>query len=104
MSLLDDYRQEMAQSVSIQSISSNVLYGPTYGTAVVYACQAKSVIKNIKKDDCTDAVSSLQLYLDGHPSILNTAKITYGTANPPILKIQKVFDETGRAYCTIIFT
>jgi hypothetical protein len=104
MSLDDDFVQEMAQSVSIQALSAGGLYGPTYAAAVVYSCYAKQAVKNIRKDDGTDAVSSLQLYMDGHPAILSTAKITYGSATPPILKIQKLYDENGGAYATVIYT
>ena len=104
MSLLDDFRSEMAQTVSIQAVTSTGLYGPVWGTAATYACYVKSRVKNIKDKDGVDAVSSLQIYLDGHPVILDSAKITYGTVSPPILKIEKRFDERGGMYCTIIYT
>lgn len=104
MSLIDDFRQEMAQSVSIQAVAGHDGYSPSYGTAVVYACYVKQAVKNIRKEDGTEAVSTLQIYLDGHPAILSTAKITYGSVTPLVLKIEKRFDEEGGAYSTIIYT
>jgi hypothetical protein len=104
MSLAQDFKDEMAQSVSIQAVAGHDGYSPSYGTAVVYACYVKQAVKNIRKDDGTEVVSTLQIYLDGHPAILSTAKITYGSSTPLILKIEKPFDEKGGAYSTIIFT
>lgn len=104
MSLADDFKDEMAQSVSIQAVVSNGLYGPVYGAAVAYACHVKESVKNIIDKNGTDAVSSLQIYLDGHPAVTDSAKITYGGKNPPILKIEKKWDENGGAYATVIFT
>ena len=104
MSFITDFKDEAVQSITIQAVSSTGLYGPTYASASTYACHAKPIIETIKRDDGKDAVSSLRLYLDGHPTILNTAKVTYAGATPPILKIQRIFDEKGAAYCTIIYT
>jgi len=104
MGLAADFRDEMAQSVSIQAVAGHDGYSPSYGTAVVYACYVKQAVKNIRKTDGTEVVSTLQIYLDGHPSILSTAKITHGSATPLILKIEKRFDERGGAYSTIIYT
>lgn len=104
MSLADDFPDEMAQSVSIQAVVSTGLYGPVYGSATSYACHCKEQVKNIIDKNGTAAVSSLQIYLDGHPSVLDSAKITYGGKNPPILKIEKKWDEKGGAYATVIYT
>lgn len=104
MTLADDFLDEMAQSVSIQAVASTGLYGPTYGTAVTYACHVKEQVKNIIDKNGTAAVSSLQIYLDGHPAVLDTAKITYGGKNPPIMKIEKKWDERGGAYATILYS
>jgi hypothetical protein len=71
---------------------------------VTYACHVKEQVKNIIDKNGTAAVSSLQIYLDGHPAVSDTAKITYDGTNPPILKIEKKWDEKGGAYGTVIFT
>jgi hypothetical protein len=104
MSLAADFKDEMAQSVSIQAVASTDLYGPTYGPAVTYACHIKEQVKNIIDKNGTATVSSLQIYLDGHPAVTDSAKITYGGKNPPILKIEKMWDEKGGAYATIVYT
>jgi hypothetical protein len=104
MSLADDFEDEMAQSVSIQAVVSTGLYGPVYSAAVAYACHIKEQTKNIIDKNGTAAVSSLQIYLDGHPAIADSAKITYGGASPPIMKIEKKWDENGVAYATVIYT
>lgn len=104
MSLVNDFKDEMAQSVSIQAVSSTGLYGPVYGSATSYACHVKERVKNIIDKNGTAAVSSLQIYLDGHPAIADSAKITYGGKNPPILKLEKKWDEKGGAYATVIYT
>lgn len=104
MPLADDFPGEMAQSVSIQAVASTGLYGPTYGTATTYACYVKEAVKNIIDKNGTAAVSSLQIYIDGHPSVLDSAKITYGGKNPPILKLEKKWDEKGGAYALVIYT
>jgi hypothetical protein len=104
MSLAADFPQETAQSVSIQAVSSTGLYGPTYSAAVTYACHVKEQVKNIIDKNGTAAVSSLQIYLDGWPSVGYDSKITYGGANPPIKLIAKEPDEEGGAYATIVYT
>ena len=104
MTLANDFPDEMAQSVSVQAVVSTGLYGPVYGSAVTYACHVKEQVKNIIDKNGTAAVSSLQIYLDGHPPVLDSAKITYGGKNPPILKIERKWDEKGGAYALIIYT
>ena len=102
--LARDFPDELTKSVSIKNVESDALWGPGLGEAVVYACFVKQKIINIKTKDGTDAVSSLQIYLDGQPEIDDQSKITYKDASPPILKIQPIDDERGRPYGTIIFS
>ena len=105
MSLADDFRDEMAQSITVQAVSSSGLYGPSYGAAVTYSCYVKYTIQNIIDSAGDAVVSTMQIYLDGHPAgITETAKINYGSRSPKILKIARPFGETGGAYATIIYT
>lgn len=104
MSLADDFPDEMAQFVSIQAVASTGLYGPIFGSAVTYACHVRQKIKRITDKNGDEATSSLQIYLDGWPSVGYDSKITYCGANPPIKLIAQEPDEKGGAYATIIYT
>jgi hypothetical protein len=65
----------------------------------------KYTIQNIIDSEGHSTISSMQIYLDGHPAgITETSKINYGSRSPKILKIARPFDETGGAYATIIYT
>jgi hypothetical protein len=104
MSLADDFRGEMAQSITVQAVSSSGLYGPSYGAAVTYSCYVKFTVQNIIDSEGHSTITSMQIYLDGHPGITETSKINYGSRSPKILKIARPFDEDGGAYATIIYT
>lgn len=105
MSLAEDFRNEMAQSITVQAVSSSSLYGPSYGAAVTYSCYVKFTVKNVIDSEEHSTISTMQIYLDGHPAgITETSKINYGSRSPKILKIARPFDENGGAYATIIYT
>jgi hypothetical protein len=102
--LINDFYQEMTQSVTIQLVTASGLYGPTFGAASTYYAYVKQTIKDIIDKTGKAAVSSCQIYLDGFAAIDYDSKLTYASKNPPILKIQKIFDEVGGQYATVIFT
>jgi hypothetical protein len=104
MSLINDFKDEMAQSVTIALASSHGLYGPAHGAGTVYAAHVKLKIKNIKDKNGNDAVSSCQIYLDKYPSVEYDSKITYAGETPPIKLIQRQPDEKGNPYSTIVYT
>jgi hypothetical protein len=105
MSLVNDFKAEMAQSVTIELATGHDGWNkPTFGTGVAYAAHVKPKIKNIKDSNGNDAVSSYQIYLDVHPSVSYDSRITYGSDHPAILLIKRQWDEKGGAYSTIIYT
>ena len=103
MSLDDDFPDEMAQSVSVQTCTYGP-YGPTYGEAVEHSCHMKQKIRNIIDKTGTEAVSHCQIYLDGLVSIGNDDLITYDGVSPPILRVDTKFDERGGLYAVVVST
>jgi hypothetical protein len=105
MSLINDFRREMAQSITVQNVTAGGMYGPTYGSATTYRCHIKHEMKNIITNTGDAVVSSSQIYLDGHPSgISESSKINYGSKLIKILRVVRRFDDVGRAYATIVYT
>lgn len=105
MSLANDFKNEMAQSVTIELATGHDGWNkPTFGTGVAYSCHTKLKIRNIKDRNGNDAVSSCQIYLDAHPSVSYDSRITYGSDHPVILLIRRQWDEKGGAYATIVYT
>lgn len=103
MSLKDDFKDEMAQSVTIANVTSSGLYGPTYGPGTAFPCHVKQELRTIKDQSGREAVSGAQIYLDGHPAVGYDSKVTCGGTVATILKISRKFDERGRPYATVIY-
>ncbi len=103
MVLSDDIGEFMKETVFIQSVSGNGLYGPTFGDGQNYPCFIKQSTKAIKTRDGKDAVSSCQIFMD--PAIVSYEDmLTLDCDHPPILKIENHKDENREAYSTVIFT
>lgn len=106
MTLADDFKDEMAQSVSIAAWASNDGYSDTYGSATSYSCHVKSKMKNVAKSDGTVAVSTLQIYLDGAVTVTERAKIVFGINTIKILAIGTIYDAVtpSSVYATVIYS
>ena len=104
MSLIDDFRDEMNQSVSIAAVSSNGLYGPTYGEATAYSCYVEHGVVNIRDKNGEEAVSHCQIFLDGSVTVNDTDQVTFGTETPILLRVDASVDDRGTAYATVIYT
>ena len=103
MSLIDDFPDEMVQSVDIQSRTYGP-YGLTRGDAVSHACHVKQEIKNVIDKTGVEAVSHCQIYLDGAVTVNDDDLITYDGVNPPILRVDTKFDEKGGSYAIVVMT
>lgn len=104
MSLKDDQGYRMNQSVTIAPRTGNGLHGPTYGSAVPYACIIQYVIDIIKDKDGKEAKTTAQVYLDAAVSVTENDKISIGSATPPILKVSPEYDDWNRLYQIIVYT
>ena len=93
----------MVLNVFIQPRAGSGPYGPIYGEGQNYPCYIEENIKNIKNKDGKDAVSSLQIFLDGSAIVNYGDKITFGSANPPILLIARDYDK-GQLYSVTVYT
>jgi len=102
--LSDDFGEMMNQTVFIQPRSGSGTYGATYGEGKNYDCYIERTIKNITDKTGKAAVSSCQVFLDGDNTVGDGDKITIGTANPPILKIEKNYDDVGDAFSVVVYT
>lgn len=103
MSLSDDFPNETAQSVTIATATAGE-YGPEYGEGTAYDCYVKQKVTNIRDKNGVETVSHCQFYLDGSVTVNDDDRLTYDGATPPILKIDKRFDENGNDYAVIVFT
>jgi hypothetical protein len=101
---LNDFREFISQSISVESAVSSGLYGPTYGNPVSYSCRIKYAIKNIISKNGIAAVSTARIYLDGSITINDNDRITFNGASPPILKVARPYDDNGNPYATIVYT
>jgi len=104
MSLIDDFRAEMNQSVSIAAVSSNGLYGPTYGTPIVYSCYVEKEVVNIRDKNGVEVVSHCQIFLDGSVTVNDTDQVTFAGETPPLLRVDMSVDDRGTAYSTVVYT
>jgi len=104
MSLIDDFRDEMNQSVSIAAVESSGLYGPTYGEATVYSCYVEQEVVNIRDKNGEEAVSHCQIFLDGSVTVGDTDQVTYDGESPPLLRVDARVDDRGNAYSTVVYT
>jgi len=104
MSLIDDFRDVMNQSVSIAPFVSQGLYGPTYGTAVSSPCYTEEDNKVVVDLQGKEAVSTCQIFVDGAVTVAPMDKITYDSKTPVLLRLEKNFDEKGNMYAVVIYT
>ena len=101
--LSDDFGDMLNQLIFIQPKAGSGPYGATYGEGRNYPCYIERTIKAIKDKSGKDTVSSLQIYLD--PAVISDQdKLTLGSANPVILRIDKNVDENGDDYSLVVFT
>lgn len=104
MSLVTDFRAEMNQSVSIATVASSGLYGPTYGTPTAYSCYVEREVVNIRDKNGAEAVSHCQIYLDGSVTVNDTDQVTFAGEAPPLLRVDMSVDDRGNAYSVVIYT
>jgi hypothetical protein len=103
MVLSDDFDGLMNQLVFIQPRLAGGLYGATFGEGRNYECYMEKSIKVVKGKDGKDAVSTCQIFMD--PAAIGDGdKITIGSANPPIIRIDRFVDDDGDDYSLEIFT
>ena len=106
MTLVDDFREEMQQSVMIQPFVRNDGYKDTYGEGASYACTVSRKISQITKADGTIGVTTMQIYLDGEVVVTAKDRITFAGVSPKILKVAPDYDieNPDEVYSTTIFT
>jgi len=104
--MIEDFGDEMAQSVSISSLKSNDGYGDTYNTAVTYKCAVQHQIKNITTANGTVAVSTMQIYLDGVVAITPRDKVVYNGTPIRVLAVGIDYDieSPTEIYSTVIYS
>jgi hypothetical protein len=106
MTQIEDFKDEMAQSVTIYPFSSNDGYKDSYGTGVAYACAVQHKVKNVIKEDGTAAVSVMQIYLDGAVTVAARDKVVYGGATIAVIAIGTDYDieNPSEIYSKVIFS
>ena len=106
MTLEDDFAEDMAQEVTVQSYTGNDGYGDTYAEGLNYSCIVEREIKNVTKADGTVAVSTLQIHLDGAVVVTERDKITYNGSAIRVLAIAPDVDieSPDEVYSTIIYS
>lgn len=106
MTLLDDFRDEMQQSVMIQPFARNDGYKDIFGEGTNYACTVSRKISQITKADGSIGITTMQIYLDGLVVVTSKDRITFAGVSPKILKVQPDYDiETpDEVYSTIVYT
>lgn len=104
MTLTNDFSDWMNQTVLVRHRTGTGLYGPTYDDGEIYKCRIDHEIKLIRTKSGTEAVSRMQIYLDGSVCINESDKIAVGTESPPILSIEPVTDESGETYMVVVYT
>jgi hypothetical protein len=103
MSLVDDFREFMTETVTIQPFVSNTGYKDTYGTGVDYPCEIQYKIVTITKADGSLAVSTAQIFLDGSVTVSERDKVIFYGQSPKIQRIERN-REFGEAYDVILYT
>ena len=106
MTLIEDFKDEMAQSATISTFKSNDGYADSYNTAATYACAVQHKVKNITKEDGTVAVSTMQIYLDGVVSVSARDKVVYGEIQINVLAVGTDYDieNPAEVYSKVIYS
>jgi hypothetical protein len=92
MTLIEDFKDEMVQSVTISTFKSNDGYADSYNTAATYACAVEHKVENITKEDGTVAVSTMQIQVDGAVSVSERDKVVYGGVQLKVLAVGTEYD------------
>ena len=106
MTLIEDFKDEMAQSVTISSYSSNDGYKDSYGTAVISACAVEHKVENITKEDGTVAVSTMQIQVGGAVSVSARDNVVYGGVTLKVLAVGTEYDieAPSEIYAKVIYS
>jgi hypothetical protein len=129
MTLLEDFGEELLQSVLIQSWLRNDGYKDIFSSGITYDCAISYQTKNIIKSDGTESVTNALIYLNALAPVVSDDtmtddlvtwegapvtsdvdvsvkdKVTFNGASPKILKVTPDYDlENGEVYSLVIYT
>jgi hypothetical protein len=106
LTLLEDFKDEIALSVTIQPFVSSDGFKDTYGAAQIYLCMVSYKIQNIIKEDGIVGITTMQIFVNANVSVSKRDKITFNGFSPKVLKIQPNYDieHPTEIYSVIIFT
>jgi hypothetical protein len=103
MSLSDDFREELNQTVLIESYLGNDGNDDIYSEGTNYDCYVQERAKVIRDRNNNEVVSMAQIDLDGTVVVNSLDRITYDGRSWPIQQISKPVDEVGYPYATIVY-
>ena len=97
---MDDFADFMTDTITVEPLASRDAYGtPTYGAAVSYPCRIDGATKQTVNVNGTERSIAAMVYVMGIPGIGPMDRLTmpagYDPAQPPILRVSPLTDETG---------
>ena len=105
MSLIDDFKDEMAQIVTIYPYQSNNGWGDQYGDGVSYPCAVCHRKIEVKRKGGDSFVSSLQIHLDKSVAVSARDKVEFDGEILVVLDVSTEYDieEPSEIYARVIY-
>jgi hypothetical protein len=106
MSLVDDFEDEMAQTVTIHPYLSNDGWGDKYGTGVSHLCAVCRKQVEIKQEGGDIHISSMQIHLDGSIQVDARDKVEFGGKILEVLDVGEEYgiEDPSEIYARVIYT
>jgi hypothetical protein len=97
---LDDFEDEIKDSVLIQNFVRNDGYKDIYSEGIIYPCAVQYEIYNVTMSDGTLTSTTMQIFLGPNAVVTARDKITINGVAPQILRISPDPDNYGLVILT----